>query len=128
MIKMSNQFLVSESAGEKLFKLITVFFSHDRGMKIISKELLDGKIRFYGYTGEVELDTKEIETHSYLFASSDEGITKEEFNEIVNRTLSEMTEEIEVIIHDLSKYQTIQEKYNKGLQDGFLKIKSSSNA
>jgi len=51
---MSNDFIVIESQGEKLYKLVTVIFPPE-GIKIVSKESLDGKIHFCIYIGHSRL-------------------------------------------------------------------------
>lgn len=118
---MSNEFHVNESAGEKVYKLMLVFFSSRRGMKIISKESANGMIHFLIYFGDLQTDTKEFLTRELKYKSIDDGVTKKDFDEIVNEILSKMPKEVEIKIHDLSNYETLKEQYSKGIKEGFLK-------
>src|SRR4030043_1772201 len=124
-IIMSNEFIVSESSGEKLYKLIMVLFSPDRGMKIISKEIPDGRIHFRIYFGNLDPDSREFLTRELKYKSVDEGATKEEFDELLNEMLSKMPEEVEIKVHDLSQYSSLMEQFSTGVMDGFFNIRTT---
>ena len=120
---MANNFIVSESLGEKLYKLIIVFFSPDRGMKIISKESSNRKIHFHIFFGDLNPETKEFLTQELVFKSKCEGAPKEEFDSyITNNILSQLPIGTTVQIQDLTKYQTLKEQFDEGLSRGFMKL------
>jgi hypothetical protein len=118
----SNDFTVTEKKGEKIYKLITATFPPE-GIKIISKEAVDGKIHFCIYIGKVDVDTKEFITSRPRYRSPESGVTKEAFEGFLGDTLVKMPETAEITVNDLSAYSTLKEQYSAGLNRGIMKVK-----
>ena len=121
-----SDFTVSEEKGDKLYKLIIVIFSSE-GMKIISKETVDGQIHFCIYFGKVDPDTKEFLSSVPKYRSPDKGVTKEGFESFVSEKLAKMPDNAEIIVNDLTEYQTLKEQYKAGLNKGIMKVKGSNH-
>ncbi|HWR59159.1 MAG TPA: hypothetical protein VN328_09750 [Thermodesulfovibrionales bacterium] len=120
---MSHDFTVTEENGEKLYKLIIVKFSLE-GMKIVSKETFDQRIHFCIYFGKLDPDTGEFATSEPRYRSADKGVSIEEFETFVSEALAKFPANAEVIVNDLSKYLTVKEQFNEGMNKGFMNVVS----
>ncbi|MCF7858829.1 MAG: hypothetical protein K9N07_05820 [Candidatus Cloacimonetes bacterium] len=107
---MADQYLPEINEGEKMYKFY-IFRPHARKSenfeyRIVTKEMLDGKLELISYNFEVINDVP----HKYSITRAKE-ITKNKMNEIVEKVMK-MTEsainELEEI--DLSVFDTIEEQ------------------
>lgn len=122
-------FIIDESKGEKLYKLIMIKFSHKRGMKVISKEDAAWKIHFQIYFYDLDPATSELVNQELEYKSIDDGITKPDFEQFIsNEILSKLPEGIKIDIQDLSKFQTLKEQLSTGLEEGFLTLISQDTS
>lgn len=119
---MTYKFTVKEESGEKLYKLIVIRFPDQSGVKFISKENLSEKIHFIIYFGTMNPVTGDFTVNKIHHTNKTNGITKENFDNLICTTLSKMTDDKEVAIHDLSKYKNLKEQYEYGLNEGFMKV------
>ena len=116
-------FIIDESKGEKLYKLIMITFSPERGMKVISKEDSSGEIHFQIYFCDLDPATSELVNQELEYKSIDDGVTKPDFEQFIeNEILSKLPKGIKIDIQDLSKFQTLKEQFSTGLEEGFLKM------
>jgi hypothetical protein len=122
---MSFKFTVSEERGDKLYKLIIIRLSNHEGIKIVSKEAFNEKIHFCIYLGKLDQDTKEFITKAPRYKSTDNGLTKEEFETFISETFEKMPETAEIFVNDLSSYSTLKEQFKEGLNKDFMKVVST---
>jgi hypothetical protein len=124
---MSYEFIVSEAKGGKLYKLITVrLLQYAR--KIVSKEDFHEKIHFCIYMGSMDPRTGEFTRKELTHKSIDEGITKEEFEKFINGLIARLPEETEIMVNDLSAYQTLKEQFEQGLSKKIMEVVSVEQA
>lgn len=116
-------FIIDESRGEKLYKLMMIKFSPKKGMKVISKEDPSGKIHFYIFFCDLDTVTHEVVKQNLEYKNIDGGITKTDFEQFIeNEILSKLPKGIKIDIQDLSKYQTLKDQFHAGIEERFLKL------
>ena len=119
---MSYQFYVREESGEKLYKLIIIKLSQQEVMKIISKESKQQRIHFVIRLSQINPHTEEVVSEETKYKSIEKGVTKRQFNNMVDAMISKMPENAEVKIHDLSHYSSLMDQFSTGVIDDFFNI------
>lgn len=119
---MSYQFYVREESGEKLYKLIIIKLSRQEVMKIISKESKQERIHFVIRLSQINSDTEEILSEETRYKSTEKGVTKRQFNNMVDAMISTTPENAEIKMHDLSHYSSLMDQFSTGVMEGILRI------
>lgn len=124
---MTFQFFVNEESGEKLYKLIIVKLTQQEMMKIISKESKGERIHFVIRLSKLNPGTEEVISEETRYKSIEKGVTKRQFNNMVDAMISKLPESTEVKIHDLSHYKSLKDQFSAGVMDGFFRIRSNQS-
>ncbi|MBE0427232.1 MAG: hypothetical protein IBX72_11395 [Nitrospirae bacterium] len=124
---MPFQFYINEESGEKLYKLINIKISQKGVMKIISKESNKGRIHFIIRLSSIDPDTEEILSEETKYKSTEKGVTKRQFNNMVDAMISKLPENAEVKIHDMSHYSSLKDQFSTGVMDGFFNIRTKQS-
>ena len=119
---MTYQFYVREESGEKLYKLIIIKLSRQGMMKIISKESKQKRIHFVIRLSEIDPGTEEILSEETKYKSMENGVTKRQFNNMVQAMISKLPPNTETKIHDLSHYSSLKDQLGTGVMDGLFDI------
>ena len=119
---MSYQFHVREESGEKLYKLIIIKLSQQEIMKIISKEIKRERICFIIRLSQLDRSNEEVLSEETRYKTTEKGVTKRQFNNMVDAMISKMPENAEIKIHDLSHYRSLMDQFSTGVMDGFFNI------
>jgi len=125
---MSHQFYIREESGEKLYKLIIIELSRQEVMKLISKESKQKRIHFVIRLSQIDPDTEEILSEETKYKSIEKGVTKRQFNNMVDAMISKLPEKAEIIVHDLSHYSSLKDQFSTGVIDGFFNIITSNHS
>lgn len=118
---MPYQFHVREESGEKLYKLITIKLSSQM-IKVISKESKQKRIHFVIRIAQIDPDTEEILSEATKYKSIEKGVTRRQFNNLIDAMTSKLPENAEIEMHDLSNYSSLMDQFSTGIMDGFFNI------
>ena len=119
---MKNDFMISESLGDKLYKLIFINLSEKGMMKIISKESKTKKIHFIIRLAETDPHTYEILTEETKYKSIESGVTKRQFNNMIKSMSANLPQNVGIMIHDLSDYSSLIDQFSAGIVQGIFNI------
>lgn len=125
---MSYQFYVNEESGEKLFKIAIVKLSRREVIKIISKESKKGRIHFIIRLCQVDPDTEDILSQETKYKSMEKGVTKRQFDSLMDALIEKLPDKANITIHDMSHYSSLMDQFSTGVMDGLFNLTTTPHS
>lgn len=125
---MSYKFHVNERVGEKLFKIVVIKLSQREVIKIISKESKQGRIYFSIRFCQIDPDTEDVLSQETKYKSMEKGVTKRQFNSLLDALIGELPDKANIRIHDMSHYSSLMDQFSTGVMDGLFNLTTTPHS